>query len=166
MKPVLTFLIIFVLSLNLYAQSPEETRFARSSFGLGLGIPYGILGINGEFAVWNNFSITGGVGTTILAGVGYNVGGKYYFRNVGNTWRPRISAYYGTNAVAVVIGGNSDDDRTFSGITFGIGQQWMWGKNKSHGIDLDILYIASSKVFDRTDENGRVKFSIGYRMGF
>lgn len=151
------------------------------SLGVGLGIPYGILGVNGEFTIGANVTLTGGVGTTILAVTGYNFGIKYYLKEIGNTWRPRISAYYGTNgilAVKVLYWSTREDiEEVHNGLTLGIGQQWMWGDTKSHGLDLDFMYIISSGIYDRIDElksdmgldiekPGRFKLSIGYRYGF
>lgn len=146
------------------------------SLGVGLGMPYGILGINGEYVIYNNVALTAGVGTTmgIEAGIGYNIGIKYYLKDIGKTWRPRISAYYGTNGFIEL---DFSTEEVFNGLTLGIGQQWMWGDRKRHGLDLDILYIVTSGVYDRIDElenegyekieeSGRVKLSIGYRYGF
>ena len=42
--------------------------------GLGFGIPYGIFGVNAEYYPIDNLSVSAGLGTTLLAGVGYDVG--------------------------------------------------------------------------------------------
>lgn len=151
------------------------------SVGAGLGVPYGVLGLNGEYAIADNVNLTAGIGTTILAGAGYNIGIKYYLKDVGNAWRPRISAYYGINGIIIVQYAWSSEpfiEEVHSGLTLGIGTSWMWGDAKKHGIDLDIMYIATSGYFERKDELeekytnisweefGRVKISIGFRYGF
>jgi len=149
------------------------------TLGVGIGIPYGVIGANVEYALENNLNLTGGFGTTGLAGSGYNLGVKYYLKDVGNTRRPRISAYYGTNAmIAVTVFGGEDINESFSGLTLGYGQQWMWGESKKHGLDLDLMYLLTTGSFEeRKDEieerysttledPGKIKISIGYRYGF
>ncbi|MCK4579467.1 MAG: hypothetical protein KAU50_11815 [Candidatus Marinimicrobia bacterium] len=151
---------------------------SAGSLGVGIGIPYGVIGANAEYGVEKNLSLTAGVGTTGLAGTGYNLGIKYYLKDIGNTWRPRISAYYGTNGmILVTVFGGEDIEEAHPGLTVGVGQQWMWGDAKGHGLDLDLMYIVTSGMYDRRDEIeeeynttmedlGRVKLSIGYRYGF
>ncbi|MEE9463981.1 MAG: hypothetical protein V3W14_00220 [Candidatus Neomarinimicrobiota bacterium] len=149
------------------------------SLGVGLGIPYGVIGANIEYALENNINLTAGIGTTVFAGSGYNVGVKYYLKDIGYTGRPRISAYYGTNAlIAVTVFGGEDINETFSGLTLGFGQLWMWGDSKKHGLDLDLMYLLTTGSYDERKEEiedqyyttledlGKIKISIGYRYGF
>ena len=80
--------------------SIEEIPFGTiGSVGAGLGVPYGAWGINLEINALPILSISGGLGTTIFAGVGWSVGARGYFRKPGPVWRPRVSAFYGINAI-------------------------------------------------------------------
>jgi len=145
------------------------------SVGAGFGIPYGGIGINGEYAVMKNVNLTAGLGTTVVAGAGFSIGIKYYLKEDGNTWRPRAAAYYGTNGAFEVIGRGGSKD-TFSGLSVGLGQKWMFGASQKHGLDLDLMFIVTSGIFDRVDlleaggldvdSTGRIKLSLGYRYAF
>ena len=153
------------------------------SIGIGLGINYGgILGINGEFNIGSNVSLTGGVGLLGQGeepiGEGYNLGLRYYLKDIGNTWRPRISACYGAiGSIEVWVIYGEDIEEIHNGFVLSIGQQWMWGEKKRHGLDLDIMFIVTSSIYDRINEikdelglelesPGRIKLSLGYRFAF
>ncbi len=141
----------------------EDVPFGKlGTFGIGLGAPYGTFGINLEFNVIPYLSITGGIGTTIFAGIGYNIGLKGYFRKPGPVWRPRASIYYGVNGI-YAEDFNHPDNKKYSGVTAGIGQLFLWEK---HGFDLDLMYIVSSGLWDEHDGGGKIKISIGYRYAF
>jgi hypothetical protein len=158
-------------------QTNDVNIFKKNSFGLGLGIPYGALGVNIDINAGSNLNLSLGIGTTIFAGIGYNVGFKYFFTPIERTFRPRVSAYYGINAIVLkeYIGIDKEDEgESYTGLSIGAGAQWMWGKTKSNGLDFDIIYIATTgydvdklkeEGFD-VEEYGKVKISIGYRHGF
>ncbi|MCK4427073.1 MAG: hypothetical protein KAW16_01165 [candidate division Zixibacteria bacterium] len=176
---VIAMVMILLSSSMLWAQEPVESSaiFKKNSFGVGLGIPYGVLGANVDVNIASNFNLSAGVGTTVFAGIGYNIGLKYFFTPVERTFRPRVSGYYGVNSVVVkeYIGiAKEDEGETYTGLSLGVGGQWMWGNTKSNGLDFDIIYIATSGLdvdelrdegFD-VEEPGKVKISIGYRRAF
>jgi len=144
----------------------------NGSIGVGLGIQYGILGINGEYEIQGLFGFTAGIGSSIISGLAYNLGAKLYLLNATYTWRPRLSIYYGVNG-AVTYGSNNE---TCTGVSIGAGFKVMLGDAKTHGFDFDIIYLASSTVYDRIKElekdgwtfnsPGEIKISFGYRYGF
>ena len=141
----------------------EDVPYGKlGTFGIGFGLPYGLLGINLEFLVIPYLSVTGGLGTTLFAGLGYNVGIKGYFRKPGPIWRPRASIYYGINGI-YAVDFNHPDNKKYSGLTVGLGQIFLWEK---HGFDLDLIYIVTSKLWDEHDGGGKIKISIGYRYAF
>lgn len=169
---VLTFLLFASVSLA-QDETSETPEFDKNSWGLGFGIPYGVLGANIDVNVVDNLNLSFGLGTTVIAGVGYNFGFKYFFTSVENTMRPRILAFYGVNAVSSI----GDDTETYTGLSIGAGLQWMWGESKSSGMDVDIIYVATTgydvdELEDRyggmyeIEEIGKVKLSIGYRHSF
>jgi hypothetical protein len=168
----------------------------KVSVGVGFGIPYGVLGTNMDIHLVDNFDLSFGFGSTLLAGMGYNFGVKFHLASPGSSLRPRLSAYYGTNSVmenapdnGVSINddyyyyykanawGNSslgDDYESYSGITVGFGTEIMFGASKANGIDLDVLYLVTTG-YDKNklesqgylmQETGKVKFSLGYRHSF
>ncbi|MEW6753564.1 MAG: hypothetical protein AB1505_21650 [Candidatus Latescibacterota bacterium] len=159
-------------------ESVARARPRPLQLGIGVGVPYGVLGLNAELAVGPNIAVAGGIGTTLLAGPGYSAGLRFYLRGPGNTWRPRISAFYGTNCVIDAIGWPEDYTHSFEGIVLALGQQWYLGERQRHGMDLDLVFIATRGDFDdemnrltregyETGDTGagRVKISIGYRYG-
>lgn len=150
----------------------------KGSLGLGVGIPYGIIGINLEFAISKHLVLSPGIGTASAYGIAYNLGLKYYLRAIGNSsWRSRISMYYGkiVPVASYEVRKYEWQHKLHNGLTFGIGQQLMWGDKKRHGLDLDTLFIAASSAFADINviENvlyipavKRLQLSIGYRYGF
>ena len=151
----------------------EPGSIKENSFGIGLGIPYGILGANADINAMPNFYFSLGLGYTLLDGIGWNVGCKYFFIPPGKSFRPRVSLSYGINTIIESIyiggGGNSSVD-SYSGLNLGLGFQLMWGSSQSSGIDFDIVYILTSSYSTEdlggAEEPGKLKFSIGYRHAF
>ena len=162
------------------AQVETLDRSSKGAIGAGLGVPYGILGANAEYEVGKNLYISGGIGTTILAGTGYSIGLRYYLKEAGNSWRPRLSAFYGTNSVLDVVAFGGDDfQEQYSGLALGIGQKWLLGERHRQGIDLDLMFLATRGDFDDDADMleemgyevddigaGKIKFSVGYRYNF
>ncbi|MFC2083539.1 hypothetical protein ACFLS9_00635 [Bacteroidota bacterium] len=169
MKHLLTsILIISILSSVIYSQDSSQVVLKKNSFGFGFGIPYGILGGNIDINVVPNLNLSAGIGSTILAGIGYSFGIKYFFMPIEQTFRLRVSAYYGTNA-AIEYSGDSKDNESFAGLNLGVGFQMMWGETKSNGLDFDIIYIATTGLDAKeegVEEPVKVKISLGYRHGF
>ena len=50
----------------------------------------------------------------------------------------------------------NDDDiyKKFDGLTFGIGMQRMFGAKKQHGLDISLMYIATSGAFEYAENEG------------
>jgi hypothetical protein len=134
------------------------------SVGAGLGVPYGTLGVNLEINVIPYLSLSGGLGTTVYAGVGWSVGARGYFRKPGHyLWRPRLSAFYGINKIYAEDLGNPNNKR-YPGWTVGLGQIVLW---KRHGFDLDLMYIVHSQIDNEHTENySKIKINVGYRYAF
>ncbi len=175
MKHLITLTALVLLAATAYSSqlpSGKQGIMKMNSFGVGLGIPYGVLGASVDVNVAPKLNVTLGVGTTVLAGIGYNFGLKYFFTPPNRTFRPRVSAYYGVNSMIQVQGSLTgpnnhwsskddtvdpqaasqqawrssvlDDAESFKGFSLGIGAQWMWGKTKSNGLDFDIMLIATT----------------------
>ena len=93
----------------------EITYGTIGNAGFGIGVPYGMLGFNLEINALPFLSFSGGVGTTIFAGIGYNIGARGYFRKPGPVWRPRLSVFYGINGV-YAEDFNRPDNEAFTGL--------------------------------------------------
>jgi hypothetical protein len=159
----------------------ESVHYTTSgSIGAGIGVAYGVIGINGEITLFKYLALSAGFGTTIYAGGAYSVGGRAYFAPAGAKWRPRISAHYGTNAIISVTGGQEIAEK-FEGMTLGIGILGMLGENRRSGFDFEVVYLVSRGNFDERWNQiqnsgvqlsnsefatGRIKILIGYRIAF
>jgi len=176
---IIALMMILLSSSVLWAQeeSVSSPEMKKNSFGLGLGIPYGVEGLNLDVNVASNLNLSGGLGTTRFAGIGYNFGLKYFFTPIDRTFRPRVSVYYGVSSVLSkqYFGIDKEDEGdSYTGLSLGIGAQWMWGETKSKGFDFDIIYLATSsfdidKLHDEgfdVEEPGKVQISIGFRRSF
>jgi len=175
MKKIILILVLLLFVSKSLAQDETSatSKIDKNSWGLGFGIPYGVLGANVDVNIVDNLNLSFGLGTTVIAGVGYNFGFKYFFTSVENSIRPRILAFYGVNAASEI----GDDTATYTGLSLGGGIQWMWGETKSNGLDIDIIYVATTGYdIDELEEKygsmyqiedfGKVKISIGYRHSF
>lgn len=94
-------------------------------------------------------------------------------QNSKYVFRPNFKIMYGINRTTMVDGA-SEYDKMFVGWTPGIGFEFMFGKRKANGIDVDLNFpIGSSEFNDQLDKiktDSRVgdmtifpvTFSIGY----
>lgn len=169
---------ILVLTLLVIVLHPSNGQpFKNSSIGVGIGVPYGALGLNTEVALQKHLSVSAGIGTTIFAGTGYAVGARAYLGKPDATWRPRLSAHYGINSIIKLD--KQSDGQKFSGLSLGAGLLGMFGGKIRNGIDVEIIYLATtggledeierlnnSGTFSHIDTPGKIKLLLGYRIGF
>ena len=159
----------------------EEMKYASTgSAGVGIGVPYGVIGMGADYHLLNGVHLSVGFGTTVFAGSAFEIGGKYFFREAGHTWRPRVMAFYGVNSMILIEDSWSGDTEgeKYSGLTLGVGQQWTFGDDKRHALDLDLMYLLTRGDFDDdmeawedagydiTGGEARIKLSFGYRYCF
>lgn len=175
--------ITLLLTIVLLSFTAINAQIAKiGSIGIGIGVPYGVLGFNGEVAVHPNFSLSAGVGTTVFAGIGYAVGTRAYLFPAEKVWRPRFSLHYGVNSTIAVqksSGALPSDGKKFSGLTVGIGTLAMFGERRKNGFDFEVAYLATtggleneidkmnaSGKYEHINMPGKIKIIIGYRFGF
>jgi hypothetical protein len=108
----------------------------------------GIAGVKISAIFLRHLSIFGSAGLQV-AGFGWNAGitghilpedSRYFFR-------PNIKLMYGVNSATMVIG-KSEYDMQFFGFTPGIGLEFMFGKKKANGFDVDIDFPIRGKDFE------------------
>lgn len=149
------------------AQTSEQSH-SRINSGVGFGIPYGVLGANLDLDLGAGFKGSFGLGSTIVAGPGFSAGVKYFLGGPDRGFRPRCGVFYGTNAIIQRSAGIVDAYESYNGLNLVFGSEVMFGSSRKHGLDFDLVYIATNGYDDDDlggveSEPGRVKFSLGYR---
>jgi hypothetical protein len=188
MKHTLIKILLVIIALQFAASLSAEPDAAfkptikhrRGSVGVGYGLCYGGLGFNGDFNFTDDIAVSGSLGTFGYVG-GYELGLKYFFLDFDKTFRPKVSAWYGVNSMIVVrpdiTTGLSKVTEAHKGFCAGVGGQWMFGSQKKHGFDADVLYIITTTQTKRIEElesqgygtftkGSRFLFSFGYRFAF
>jgi len=121
---------------------------AETSFGVGMGTPYGILGVNVDFEISKKMDFTLGFGGTIFTGSGKAIGIRYYPNPEKS--RLRYSLIYGTNFFI------HEDDCIFCGDSAsyeGFNISMGWGsKSNDSGWDFDLILKLTSEAEDRIKE--------------
>lgn len=156
-------MVLFLFTTSTYSQQlSKEKEPIKNSLGIGIGVPYGIIGGNIDINIFSNVNGSFGLGTTYFSGASYNLGIKIFFVDAKETFRPRVFAFYGINSVDKYE--RSDDNNSYTGLSLGLGGQFLWRKTKM-GFDFDIVYIATSSK-GKIDPKNSIKISLGLRRGF
>ncbi|MGC4023180.1 MAG: hypothetical protein QM734_15175 [Cyclobacteriaceae bacterium] len=152
--------------------SKSQTPFERFSFGPGLGLDNGGIGVNATIYATKNlgFFIGGGY---VIAGTGYNSGIKIRMTDNPRT-KPYISAMYGYNA-AIAISNNTSYNKIFYGPSIGFGVDrirqgkpgyWTYGiiiPFRGTEVDNYINYLKSQGV-QTNNSLTPITLSVGYRF--
>ena len=158
------YLMMGLSLIFLCAITARTAEINYNEVGVGLGIPYGGIGVNYEFSPVDRFSLDAGAGWT-PGGFGWSVGPRVYFADQSKSFRPRISASYGTVAI---IKPQFGDWKTDTGCCVGPGFQWVFGQKKNWSLDFDVLYVFYNLPRNYRQEWGtdHVKVSIGFGYHF
>jgi len=153
-------LLSLVLLLGLFSNSYSEEMEDDVSFGIGLGIPYGVFGANVNYAASENVDLT--------AGGGFGFGAGLRYRPFGREDGIRVTAFYGTNSM--LANPTTNETEKFSGMNIGVGYGPF-----SNGWDVDVMYIMiPASMKDRIkelesqgyvvsgDRDNQIGFSFGY----
>ena len=119
--------------------------------GIGFGSSYGLMGINLTVNPFNNFSLFAGAGSDEkFDRFFWSAGLRYYVLNHTNSFRPRITFYYGLNSFVeytrtsesgMILGKYKELDE---GMSVGAGFRWLFIAHNSLGIDFDVYYALTS----------------------
>lgn len=178
----LSFMLLQVFSLQAQFDPAFSSTIShrRGSLGLGYGLCYGGLGFNGDFNFTDDLAVSGSIGTFGYVG-GYELGIKYFFLDFDAALRPKLSAWYGVNAIVYArpaeTMGLPKVTEAHKGFCLGAGGEWMFGSKHKHGLDFDLLYMAHSSQAKRIKEleaqgyppfakGNPLLFSFGYRYIF
>lgn len=177
------FVIILIMATN-DSFSDEligsEIKNHVFDFGAGYGLDYGgLVGVKASYILpFPHISIFGAAGVQVK-GFGWNAGTTFHILPENNKYlfRPNVKIMYGINRSTIVIGA-SKYDKMFTGFTPGVGFEFMFGRKKANGFDLDLnIPISSQKFTDHLEmiDNDPyigpmtmlpIAFSIGYHHEF
>ncbi len=179
-------LLATAVLLSAALASSVASAASALAMGVGLGLPYGNLGVNFDIRVTRDFHFTEGIGSG-YSDTGYAVGGRYYFYDLSDNMRARFTALYGdygglkyrtTDKAGRAVNKSGED---FESLALGLGFTWMNSgstrlSNDGAGFEFDIFYVDSSYVKSRARELEREGYLIntvgtdyigvafGYRM--
>ena len=146
------FIIIMCHSAQVF---PQENDF---EFSLGLGERYAGVGISGEYSLIKNIGVTAGFGAE-----GTRAGVDYYFRNVPEKLKYRISVGYGL-VIEVDCVDCAQDEKYYS-YMFGLGIKRTNFEYSVYYLDLK-KYEDDNKVLEakgfKTESIRKLSFSFGY----
>lgn len=129
--------------------------------GFGYGIPYGQLGLNGEYTLFDYLSMTGGLGYS-PGGPSWIMGVRIYVNEPARRLRPRISAMYGTVSVLSKKYGPEETYENDQGYAYGLGFEWKFLDSGKHSLDFDIIMTDYDVPPGYEKRGPRIKFSVGY----
>ncbi len=153
---------------SLYTEQTTETSFLNA--GVGIGIPYGVIGINIELnpllpgsigkAIHSYFSISIGSGFT-NAGSSYSIGARIYPMQKDGKFIPRLGVYHGT----VAVYNWSYSATNLEGYAFSVGT--LYNINAHLALDFDFIYIAEVFGWEMSELNAsrfKVSFGVRYKL--
>ena len=97
MRKCLTVFLVTIILLPGFANADNGEK--KYDFGLGVGLPYGRIGANGEYQVLENVGISLGIGSGRFDVAGA-LGANYYF-NPSDNISYRLTVYYGVNFASI-----------------------------------------------------------------
>lgn len=157
-KTLLSLIVFLLITVNGYTQDIPVNRDDKknhlssqkgeTTFGLGIGLPYGAIGLRLGTNVADGLNLFGGVGYQI-SGVGYNIGLLKDFPSAGMT-QFYLTGMYGTNA-AIKIVDLSEYDKVYTGPTFGLGMKINSRNTEGNYWDLGLLLPIRSSDY-KNDE--------------
>lgn len=142
----LLILLVFVKSIDCSGQDGHLSNEAGvASFGLGLGLNYGGIGVKTSYNIMDNMNLFLGLGYQIVD-VGYNVGLAYTFASSRRA-DFYLSGMYGVNAGTKIVG-LDEYDNLFTGPSFGMGIKLNSLKKEGNYWDFGILVPIRASGYD------------------
>ncbi len=135
--------------------TPEiKNHFFEYAWGNGLDYA-GLFGLQFSYITpipYFSVFVAGGAHVT---GLNYNVGVKIHLRpeNDKVVFRPNVKVMYGVNCFTYVLGDpTSDYKKAYTGFTPGFGLEFMFGKGRHRGFDIDVDFpLRPDEFYDTVD---------------
>ncbi|EPR68247.1 hypothetical protein ADICYQ_2717 [Cyclobacterium qasimii M12-11B] len=140
-----------MLSFSAFSQKDHlSSQAGRANVGIGVGLPYGGIGLRMGTNVAKGVNLFGGVGYQI-ADIGYNLGIIKDFESKGMA-QFYLSGMVGTNA-AIKIDGLPQSSKTYFGPSLGTGIKLNSNRKEGNFWDMGIIIPIRSSVY-KSDLNG------------
>lgn len=153
---MIVFLAALCVSFSALAFAQDEEGAPKGVGRLGLGIPYGLFGLNYEHPINDMISLQGGLGYAI-AGPGWAAGAKVYaMKNTGTNIRFFLTGLYGTTTL-LDRSGVLEDLELKTGAAAGIG----FGKRSWQ---VEIIYPFTKVPAGFEEQGSNVKFAFGWSI--
>lgn len=124
----------------------EEELLSRASFGVGLGLDYGGIGVRFTFIPDPHVGIFG-AGGFALVGFAYNVGAIVRFIPK-KRFTPTASLMYGYNS-AILVNGAPQYNKLYYGPSAGVGFQTKFRKDSGNYFHAELIAPSRSSAFYR-----------------
>lgn len=147
------------------AEIAPSAPHSSLSLGAGLGIPFGVIGLNGEInpalpgseALADHFGICAGIGYCVY-GLGFSGGVHVYPWGRQRTFVPKLAVYMGTIGAIDWYG---EHDILYGGA---VGGGFLWHLGSRYALDCEALFLPFAFGWHISHlDAGRIKVSIGCR---
>jgi len=167
----LCFCLLFGTAATALAELAEggTKTYQTRSWGVGVGIPYGGVGIRGELGLVSGFSLTGGLGYSLWPSAVYQssimaatLGLVWYPPETTSTFRPRLGMFVGENQSrrVYIVEGETQVAETGLSLLTGVGVRL----SRRSSFDIDLLYAFQNKKTRASGKHSSVwQIAIGYR---
>ena len=146
------------------AEPKHEPSLFVGSVGFGMGVPYGVFG--GAITLgFDYLALMAGFGSTIIAGAGYGFGARVYLVDSGHTWRPHLTAVWGTTGT-YLYGDYSSASLVITGFGFYAGLDQDVGEPGGWYTTYGLGYITlGGHSTSGKDVPINAMIGVGYRFG-
>ena len=145
-----------------------KTSYINKRAGIGVGIPYGVLGANLEIEPNDYLGLIAGLGVSpVSSDPGWSLGARFYLSGRESDTRFRLSLFHGI--VAFTTKENSAGDtvylKTITGDAFGIGVNQRI-KGSKWSCDFDLMFPSFKVSPGLKKDSTSVQFSLGAGLRF
>ena len=153
MRKLILIIVAFVIYTNTLKAQDSTLNYVDT--GLGMGLNYGGFGCSIAFAITPYMSIEGNCGFNLLDLVGGGALNIYIIpKNNTKFYSLAIKGMYGYNAALIRtynnFGMESRAGESFYGFSFGLINEFRFGRKKSNGINIGIIRPLRTEEFDKS----------------
>jgi hypothetical protein len=157
-KLVLCLCVLFGYPVTVFAQNLGSSK-GESTLGVGIGLPYGGLGMKMSVNPADQFTLFAGGGYN-LVGFGTNFGAQYIFPSKKRT-EFLVTGMYGYNTV-VVFEGSDYRNYSFNGPSAGLGFRVNSARNEGAFWDFGLLVPFRSQAYKNYSQTLKNSSGIEY----